>query len=68
MIRYIVLTTVVAFLTIVILILHFYLKNNKYEAEIESERIEEIWELQRKNLEIDLREANDMGAFKSYEY
>ncbi|HEX2407184.1 MAG TPA: hypothetical protein VHJ38_08235 [Nitrososphaeraceae archaeon] len=67
MIRYIVLTTVVAFLSIVILILHFYLKNNKYEAEIESERIE-VWELQRKNLEIDLREANDMGAFKSYEY
>jgi predicted Holliday junction resolvase-like endonuclease len=67
MIRYIVLTTVVAFLSIVILILHFYLKNNKYEAEIESERIEEVWEL-RKNLEIDLREANDMGAFKSYEY
>lgn len=68
MIRYFVLITVVVFVCIIILILKFYLKNNKSEAEIESERIEEIWELQKKNLEIDLREANDMGAFKSYEY
>ena len=68
MLRYIVLIIVVAFVGIVILILHFYLKNNKYESEIESEKIQEIWELQKKNLEIDLREANDLGAFKSYEY
>ena len=68
MLGYIVLITVVVFVGIVILILHFYLKNNKYESEIESEKIQEIWELQKKNLEIDLREANDLGAFKSYEY
>ena len=68
MLRYIVLIIVVAFVGIVTLILHFYLKNNKYESEIESEKVQEIWELQKKNLEIDLREANDLGAFKSYEY
>jgi len=67
MLRYSVLIIVV-FVSIVILILHFYLKNNKYESEIESEKVQEIWELQKKNLEIDLREANDLGAFKSYEY
>lgn len=68
MLRYIVLIIVVIFVGIVILILHFYLKNNKYESEIESEKIQEIWVLQKKNLEIDLRESNDLGAFKSYEY
>jgi hypothetical protein len=68
MLRYIVLIIVVVFVGIVILILHFYLKNNRHESEIESEKVQEIWELQKNNLEIDLREANDLGAFKSYEY
>ena len=68
MLRYIVLIIVVLFVGVLTLILHFYLKNNKYESEIESEKIQQIWELQKKNLEIDIREANDLGAFKSYEY
>ncbi|HET7642159.1 MAG TPA: hypothetical protein VFK40_01515 [Nitrososphaeraceae archaeon] len=68
MLRYIVLIIVVLFFGVLTLILHFYKKNNKYESEIESEKIQQIWELQKKNLEIDIREANDLGAFKSYEY
>jgi len=65
--RYIVPIIVVVFVGIVTLILHFYLKNNKYESEIDSEKVQEIWELQKKNLVIDLREANDLGTFKSYD-
>ena len=68
MLRYIVMIIVVLFVSVLTLILHFYLKNNKNESEIESEKIQEIWDLQKKNLEIDLRVANDLGAFKSYEY
>jgi uncharacterized protein YpmB len=68
MIRYIVLIIVVVFVSIVILILHIYHKKNKYEVEIEAEKAEQIWELQKINLQTDLREANDLGAFKSYEY
>ena len=68
MLRYIILIIVVLFFGVLTLILHFYKKNNKYECEIESEKIQQIWELQKKNLEIDLRAANDLGAFKSYEY
>ena len=45
-----------------ILILYYYNKNNKYELEVGHEQVEQIWELQRKNLKIDLREANDLGA------
>jgi hypothetical protein len=54
MIRYIVLIIVVVFVSIVILILHYYLKNKKYESEIESEKAEQIWELQKINLQTDL--------------
>ncbi|HEX5186923.1 MAG TPA: hypothetical protein VFV86_08540 [Nitrososphaeraceae archaeon] len=68
MLRYIVMIIVVLFVSVLTLILHFYQKNNKNESEIESEKIQEIWDLQKKNLEIDLRVANDLGAFKSYEY
>ena len=68
MLRYIVMIIVVLFVSVLTLFLHFYQKNNKNESEIESEKIQEIWDLQKKNLEIDLRVANDLGAFKPYEY
>ena len=53
-------------------ILYYYYKKSKNEVEIENqietEKAEQIWELQKINLETDLREANDLGAFKPYEY
>ena len=71
MIRYIILIIIIVFVCIVSLILYFYLKKNQneyeIEYEIESRKAEEIWDLQKKNLELDLRQANDLGAFKLYE-
>ena len=67
MIRYIVIIIIVVVVSIIFLILYYYNKNNKEEIEVEHEQVEQIWELQKKNLEIDLREANDLGAFRVYE-
>jgi uncharacterized protein YpmB len=67
MIRHIVIIIVVVVVCIIFLILYYYNKNNKYELEVEPEQVEQIWELQKNNLKIDLREANDLGAFKLYE-
>jgi predicted Holliday junction resolvase-like endonuclease len=71
MIRYIILIIVIVFVCVLSLILYFYLKKDKdeyeIEPEIESKKAENIWELQKKNLELDLREANDLGAFQRQE-